>query len=79
MKIFDGSWKTTSAGILSIVGGLVRLGFAIKAKELSEEAIMTIATTILTGVGLLFARDNNKTSEQVGLPVKPMADPTKTP
>lgn len=59
------SWKTTSAGVLAIVGGLTRLVFAIKAGNITEEAIITAATAILTGVGLMFARDNNVTSEDV--------------
>lgn len=61
-----GSWKTTSTGLLAIIGGIVRLIFAVKAGNLSEEAVMTILTTIITGVGLLAARDNGVSSEQVG-------------
>ena len=59
------SWKTTSAGIVLIVGGAIRLYFAIKSGALTEEAITTSLTGILTGIGLMFARDNDKTSEQV--------------
>ncbi len=59
------SWKTTSAGILAIVGGITRIAFAIKAHAVTEEAVITAATAILTGLGLMFARDNNVTSEQV--------------
>lgn len=61
-----GSWKTTSAGLLAILGGLVRLAFALKAGALTEEAVMTTLTTIVTGLGLLVARDNDKSSESVG-------------
>lgn len=61
----QGSWKTTSAGLLAIAGGIVRLAFAIKSGNVSEEAVMTTITTIVTGIGLLVARDNNVTSEQV--------------
>jgi hypothetical protein len=60
------SWKTTSAGALLVIGGLVRLAFAIKAKTVTEESIMSTATGILGGIGLVFARDNNKTSEDIG-------------
>lgn len=56
-KVFS-HWKTTSIGIVSIVGGLTRLIFAIKSGQFTEEAIMTTLTTILTGVGMLFAADN---------------------
>ena len=61
----NGSWKTTSAGILTIAGGLTRLVFAIKAGNVTEEAVMTTLTAVIGGVGLIFARDNDKTSEQV--------------
>jgi uncharacterized membrane protein YbjE (DUF340 family) len=64
--MFGKSWKTTSAGILAIVGGLVRGYFAYKSGQLTEEAITTTLTAILSGIGLLFARDNNVTSEQAG-------------
>lgn len=64
--MFNGkSWKTTTAGILSIIGGLTRLGFAIKSGNFSEEAIMTSATAILTGLGLMFAKDSNVTGGSV--------------
>lgn len=61
-----GSWKTTSTGLLAIAGAIVRLAFAIKAGAITEESIMTSVTAIITGVGLLAARDNDKSSEQVG-------------
>ena len=62
--MFGKSWKTSSAGILAIIGGAVRLYFAIKSGQFTEEAVTTSATAILTGLGLLFARDNDVTSEQ---------------
>lgn len=63
--MFNGSWKTTSAGILSVISGIVRLVFAFKAGNISEEAITTSTGTILLGLGLIFARDNDKSTEQV--------------
>jgi hypothetical protein len=60
------SWKTTSAGIVLVVGGAIRLYFAIKAGNITEEAITTSLTGILSGIGLIFARDNDKSSEDVG-------------
>lgn len=59
------SWKTTSIGLTSIIGGIVRIAFMVKAGQVTEEGIMTTITTILTGVGFLLARDNDKTSEDV--------------
>lgn len=60
------SWKTTSAGILAIAGGIVRFYFAVKTGQITEEALMTSVTAIVSGIGLLFARDNNVSSEQAG-------------
>ena len=73
----NGSWKTTSAGLLTILGGLTRIAFAIKAGNITEEAVMTTLTAIVGGIGLVFARDNDKTSEQVL--ATPPAPPTKPP
>ncbi len=61
------NWKTTSSGLLSVIGGLTRLGFAIANDGVTEEANMTSMTTILLGIGLLFARDVNVTSTDLGL------------
>jgi hypothetical protein len=55
------NWKTTSAGILAIVGGIVRLYFAVKAGNVSEESVITTVTAILTGIGLILAKDSNVT------------------
>ena len=60
------SWKTTTAGILAVVGGIVRFYFAAKAGQVTEEAITTSLTAILSGIGLIVARDNDKSSEDVG-------------
>ena len=65
------SWKTTSAGITMIVGGAAGLYFAYKSGNLNEAAITGGVTAILGGVGLLFARDNNVTSEQANASQKP--------
>ena len=74
----NGSWKTTSAGLLTILGGLTRIAVAIKAGNITEEAVMTTLTAIVGGIGLVFARDNDKTSEQVlsTPPVPPTKPPT---
>jgi len=55
------NWKTTSLGLMSIIGGLVRLAFVIKSGDVTEEAVMTIVTTELAGIGLLLAKDSDKT------------------
>ncbi len=61
------NWKTTSAGVLAIVGGLVRISFMKAQQGVSEEGVMTTITAMVTGVGLLFARDVNVTSADLGL------------
>jgi hypothetical protein len=63
MNITQGSWKTTSAGLMAIVGGIVGLWF--KRHALDEATVMGGLTAIVTGLGLLVARDNDKTSEDV--------------
>lgn len=74
----NGSWKTTSAGLLTILGGLTRLAFAIKAGNVTEEAVLTTLTAIVGGIGLVLARDNDRTSEQVmsSKLVEPVKPPT---
>ena len=59
------NWKTTSAGILAIVGALVGLVFAVINKTITPEVIMACVTGILGGIGLLFAKDNNTTGGNV--------------
>lgn len=75
--MFAGSWKTTSAGITAIIGALVHLYF--NRNNLNEESIMIGVGGILAGVGLIFARDNDKTSEQVGLTPTPIEKPPPLP
>lgn len=82
MNKYFANWKTTSAGILALVTALTRLGFAVKQGGLTEEAITTSAIAILSGIGLLFARDYNVSSEQSGVKVDPTVtvntEPPKT-
>jgi hypothetical protein len=55
------SWKTTSAGITALIGGLTGLYFAWQANNLSAEIVTACATSIITGIGLIFAKDGNVT------------------
>lgn len=59
------SWKTTSAGILMIVGAIVGLVFAFINHAVNEGVVMGAATAIVGGVGLLVAKDNNVTGGTV--------------
>lgn len=65
-SFFSGSWKTTSAGIAMIAGAAIHIGFAIHSKTVTEADLTATVPVLLGGVGLLMARDNNKTSEDVG-------------
>ena len=58
---FLANWKTTSSGLLLIAGGLARGYFAYQSGQISEEAVMTSTTSIITGVGLIVAKDSNVT------------------
>lgn len=60
------SWKTTSAGILMICAALTHLAFAIINKTVSEGEVMGVCTAVVGGLGLIVARDNDKSSEDVG-------------
>lgn len=59
--MFKKSWKTTSAGILAIVGSLVGFYFAFKSGNINEGTIMALATSFLTGIGLLLSKDADVT------------------
>lgn len=60
------SWKTTAGGvaaILTAVGGALTLLFDGKPETNPDWSAVIAA--VMAGVGLIFARDNDKTSEQV--------------
>lgn len=61
------SWKTTVAGlgtILAAVGGALTLFFDGKPETNPDWTIVIAA--VITGLGLIFARDNNDTSKNAG-------------
>ena len=60
-----GSWKTTLTGVLTIVAAVAGAGL-MALKGQFEAAIATAATGITAGIGLISARDNDKSSEDVG-------------
>lgn len=61
------SWKTTSGGIAAIAGGLTGFAFGYKNGNLTPELCTAYISSILTGAGLVFARDNNVSSVDVGI------------
>jgi hypothetical protein len=62
------SWRTTTTGILAIV---VAIAGAVKA-ELDGDVTTTadwgsVAAAIIAGIGLIAARDNRVSSQDVGI------------
>ena len=61
------SWKTTGAGIGAI---LVAVGSALSATFDSDPLTVAdwgaVIAAVIAGIGLIAARDNDKTSEEVG-------------
>lgn len=55
------SWKTTATGLTAIASSLVMVWF--KRHELTEATVMAAITGIITGIGLISARDSDVTSE----------------
>lgn len=83
MKKLFINWKTSTAGILSVVSGGYRLYLSVAGHTLTEESLLGSVALILAGVGLMFARDYNRSSEQSGVkniaPAVAAAGPPKTP
>lgn len=62
-----GSWKTSAAGIASIVVAIASCVQALLDGDPATVPNYEVAfAAIAAGVGLFFARDNDKTSEQAG-------------
>ena len=61
------SWKTTAAGIAAIIAAIA---LAISHQFDTDPATIAdwsaVITALTAGVGLVLARDNDKTSEQAG-------------
>lgn len=61
------SWKTTTTGIIGIVGTTCTMLYEfLTTGSVNSSNIANNVTIIIVALGLIFARDNNKTSEQVG-------------
>lgn len=67
-SIFGPNWKTTQAGIAAIGAGLAILGTSLKdgAQIGDVNGIMEAVGLIAGGLGLIFARDRNVSSEESG-------------
>lgn len=62
-KIKMKNWKTTSSGILLIVGAIVAIVFSAIAGTITQGEIMTSVTAILAGIGLFFAKDEDSNTD----------------
>ena len=69
------NWKTTTAGVAAIAGGASGFYFGYKNNNLTPELVTSYITAIVTGIGLICARDVNVTSTDLGLQTtKPTTD-----
>jgi hypothetical protein len=69
----SGSWKTSLAGIITILGGLLALAKAGQSGTITPTDLTVAATSITTGIGLIFSRDNNVSSEVAGVTPQQLA------
>jgi len=67
MNLKNKNWKTTGAGVAAI---LVAVSAALTALSDNDPAtnidFALLVSSVIAGVGLICARDGDKTSEQVG-------------
>jgi hypothetical protein len=61
MKNLAKNWKTTSAGVIMIIGAIVRL--AVHQGTFSEELIMGAVIAVVGGIGLIVAKDSDVTGK----------------
>ena len=66
-KLKKGSWRTTTTGVLMILGAVAALGRAwFDGDPATVPNFEVAATAIATGIGLIMCRDNKVTSEDAG-------------
>ncbi len=68
-EVFMNSSRTSVIGAVLIVGAVASLAISAVANKRvpSAEELTLAGSSIATGVGLIAARDNNKSSEDVGV------------
>lgn len=81
MNILGPSWKTTVAGLATILSALAHVADSLAKGTPVDWTIVTAAIT--SGAGLIAARDKKVSSEQEGVTPKPVVvlpqdSPTKT-
>lgn len=64
----EGSWKTTLCGALTILAATITLVLVpmLDLDPATAPNWSALGAAVLAGIGLLFARDNDKSSEDVG-------------
>ncbi len=60
------SWKTTATGVLMILGALITIATTFLQSGHLPDSMPLLIGTIIGGVGLIKARDDDKTSEETG-------------
>lgn len=68
-SLLDGtSWKTTLSGVCAIVTAVAAAVLAfVDDDPATKVEIATTIAAVMAGVGLIAARDNNKSSEDIGV------------
>lgn len=62
------NWKTTSAGLIMIIGSVVHMVFAIRGDTATEGVWTASLTAIIGGIGLIFAGDSGASVQKVKPP-----------
>jgi len=55
------NWKTTTAGVMAIATSVIALYYAWQNKAVTAEVVLAAIAGVMTGIGLLTAKDNNVT------------------
>ena len=58
------NWKTTSAGLVMMLGAVIHLVFAVRGHTADEATWTASLTAILAGVGLMAAGDQAASAQQ---------------
>ena len=56
-------YKTTTTGIVMVVGSLTALIYAVRSKSLDQATVTGSLTGIFGGIGLIFAKDSTKNKQ----------------
>ena len=59
------SWKTSLSGVVTILAGVGQVVWAVTHNTEPQWAVST--AVIVAGIGLLYSRDDNRSSRDVGV------------